>query len=143
MMCTRVALNERRTTALIGLGVSAISETPDCYHQNEKIITVYDRRIAKGELPTFRGHRLSADDQRRRRKILALMTGFQVRLDEDEIADARAFLAPLLEDGLCEIQGRDLRVPLHGRAFLRNVTAFFDAHLRAAQPSGPKYSTSA
>jgi hypothetical protein len=32
---------------------------------------------------------------------------------------------------------------MQGRPFLRNVTAFFDAHLRAAQPSGPKYSTSA
>ena len=40
---------ERRTTVLFGLGVSAISETPDCYHQNEKIITVYDRRVQKDE----------------------------------------------------------------------------------------------
>jgi oxygen-independent coproporphyrinogen-3 oxidase len=133
---------ERRTSTLVGFGVSAISETDDCYHQNEKIITVYDRRITKGELPTFRGHRLSADDQRRRGKILALMTGFRVRLDADEIADARQFLAPLLADGLCEIVGDELRVPMQGRPFLRNVTAFFDAHLRAAQPSGPKYSTS-
>ena len=50
---------ERRTTALFGLGVSAISETPDCYHQNEKIITVYERRVQKGEVPTLRGHKLS------------------------------------------------------------------------------------
>ena len=54
---------ERRTTALLGLGVSAISETPDCYHQNEKVITVYDRRVQHGEIPTLRGHRLSADDR--------------------------------------------------------------------------------
>lgn len=133
---------ERRTTTLLGLGVSAISETPDCYHQNEKIITVYERRLTKGELPTFRGHLLSDDDKRRRAKILSIMTTFRVSLDDAaEIADARAFLAPLLADGLCEIEGSELRVPMRGRAFLRNVTAFFDAHLRAAQPSGPKYST--
>jgi oxygen-independent coproporphyrinogen-3 oxidase len=133
---------ERRTTTLLGLGVSAISETPDCYHQNEKIITVYERRLAKDELPTFRGHLLSEDDRRRRAKILSIMTTFRVRLDDaSEVADARAFLAPLLADGLCEISGDELRVPMHGRAFLRNVTAFFDAHLRASQPSGPKYST--
>ena len=133
---------ERRTTTLLGVGVSAISETPDCYHQNEKIITVYERRLAKDELPTFRGHLLSDDDRRRRGKILAIMTTFRVRLDDAaEVADARTFLAPLLEDGLCEIEGDELRVPMHGRAFLRNVTAFFDAHLRASHPSGPKYST--
>jgi oxygen-independent coproporphyrinogen-3 oxidase len=134
---------ERRTTTLLGLGVSAISETPDCYHQNEKIITVYERRIGKDEIPTFRGHILSIDDQRRRAKILAIMTTFRVRLDDhDEVADAQAFLAPLVADGLCEISDGELRVPMHGRAFLRNITAFFDAHLRASQPSGPKYSTS-
>ena len=38
---------DRRTTALLGLGVSAISETPACYHQNEKVITVYERRVAR------------------------------------------------------------------------------------------------
>jgi len=133
---------ERYTTVLLGLGVSAISDTPDCYHQNEKIITVYERRLAKDEIPTYRGHLLSDDDRRRRAKILSIMTTFHVTLDDNaEVADARAFLAPLLADGLCEIEGRDLRVPLHGRAFLRNVTAFFDAHLRASHPSGPKYST--
>src|SRR5262249_14691938 len=50
---------ERRTTVLLGLGVSAISETPGCYHQNEKVITVYDRRVTAGDVPTLRGHLLS------------------------------------------------------------------------------------
>ena len=31
---------ELRTTTLLGLGVSAISETPDCYHQNEKVLAL-------------------------------------------------------------------------------------------------------
>src|SRR4029453_18407122 len=86
---------ERRTTALLGLGVSAISETPDCYHQNEKVITVYERRVQQAEIPTLRGHRLSDDDRRRREKILALMTTFQVALDPDEVEDARTYLEPL------------------------------------------------
>ncbi|HEX4914091.1 MAG TPA: oxygen-independent coproporphyrinogen III oxidase, partial [Vicinamibacterales bacterium] len=61
-----------RTTALLGLGVSAISETPACYHQNEKVITVYERRVANGEIPTHRGHVLSDDDQRRAGLIRSL-----------------------------------------------------------------------
>ena len=131
---------ERRTTALLGLGVSAISETPGCYHQNEKIITVYDRRVQRDEIPTLRGHRLSADDARRREKILTLMTTFRVSLDQDELADARAFLGTLLEDGIVTIEQDELRIPLHGRPFLRNAAAFFDLHLRKSQPTGPLYS---
>ncbi len=42
---------DRRTTALLGLGVSAISETPTCFHQNEKVITVYERRVARRRDP--------------------------------------------------------------------------------------------
>src|SRR5262249_52976634 len=59
------AYTELRTTVLLGLGIRAISETPDCYHQNEKIIPVYNRRLEKDELPSFRGHILSDDDKRR------------------------------------------------------------------------------
>lgn len=131
---------ERRTTALLGLGVSAISETPGCYHQNEKVITVYERRIQKGEIPTLRGHRLSSDDVRRREKILKLMTTFRVELDPDEVADAQGFLAPMLKDGIVSIEDGELRLPVHGRAFLRNIAAFFDLRLRTSQPSGPLYS---
>jgi oxygen-independent coproporphyrinogen-3 oxidase len=131
---------ERRTTVLLGLGVSAISETPDCYHQNEKIITVYERRILPGDIPTLRGHVLSDEDRRRREKILSLMTTFRVSLDSDEVLDARDFLAPLLEDDLVAIEGNELRILPRGRAFLRNAAAFFDRHLRTSQPKGPVYS---
>jgi oxygen-independent coproporphyrinogen-3 oxidase len=131
---------ERRTTALLGLGVSAISETPDCYHQNEKVITVYDRRVQQGEIPTLRGHRLSADDRHRREKILSLMTTFRVSLAPDETADARTFLEPLIEDGVVELEGDELRIPPHGRPFLRNAATLFDVHLRRSQPTGPLYS---
>jgi oxygen-independent coproporphyrinogen III oxidase len=131
---------ERRTTVLLGLGVSAISETPECYHQNEKVITVYERRVLQGEIPTLRGHLLSEDDRRRREKILALMTSFHVALDADEVNDAREFLAPLVDDELVTIGDGELRILPKGRAFLRNAAAFFDVHLRTSQPSGPTYS---
>jgi oxygen-independent coproporphyrinogen-3 oxidase len=132
---------ERRTTALLALGVSGISETPDCYHQSEKVITVYERRVTHGEIPTLRGHRLSPDDQRRHEKIVALMTGFRVPLDAEEMADAQVFLATLVADGLITLADGELRVPVHGRPFLRNIATLFDVHLRASQPTGPVYST--
>ena len=133
---------EARTNVLLGLGVSAISESADCYHQNEKVIAVYDRRIDGHEIPTYRGHLLSPDDRRRRDQIMAMMTRFSVALDDAQAVDARAFLAPLLEDGLAVLEGDVLRVPPAGRPFIRNIATFFDEHFRAARPASPMYSRS-
>ena len=133
---------EAPTNALLGLGVSAISETADCYHQNEKVITVYDRRIDRNEIPTHRGHLLSPDDRRRREQIVAVMTRFAVTLDDAQAVDAGVFLAPLLEDGLAVLEGNVLRVPPAGRAFIRNIAMFFDEYFRETRPASPMYSRS-
>ena len=131
-----------RTDVLLGLGVSAISETPGCYHQNEKVLPVYQRRVEAGELPTHRGHQLTEHEQRRRQQILSLMTTFAAPLDPGESDDAAAFLAPLAADGLVEIMPRALRVTDRGRPFLRNIAAFFDDEYRRERPSAPVFSTS-
>lgn len=131
---------DRRTAALVGLGVSAISETPTCFHQNEKVITVYERRIAEGAIPTLRGHSLTADDRRRADRILSLMTTGHASLDPGDAADARGFLHELVADGLAEVGESELRVTADGKPFLRNIAAFFDARLRASERQGPVYS---
>ena len=115
---------EHRTTTLLGLGVSAISETPDCYHQNEKVIALYEKRVAKAEVPTLRGHKLTSDERRQRAQILSLMTTFAAEIDQAEHDDAVEYLAPLVADGLVEIDQRELRVLPEGRPFLRNAAAF-------------------
>jgi oxygen-independent coproporphyrinogen-3 oxidase len=131
------------TDTLLGLGVSGISETPDCYHQNEKVLTLYERRVRGGEIPTLRGHMLSPEDRRRRRKISELMTTFGVQLDPGEAERASQALGSLLEDGLVHLDGEKLTVLAEGRAFLRNTAAFFDEYLGHEKVSGPTYSTSA
>jgi oxygen-independent coproporphyrinogen-3 oxidase len=131
---------DRRTTALLGLGVSAISETPAAYHQNEKVITVYERRVADGEIPTLRGHVLSDDDRHRAGVIRALMTSGRAPLTPAEAASAREELADLVRDGLIEIGERELRITAAGKPFIRNVAAFFDSYLRGAAKEGPVYS---
>ena len=131
---------DRRTTALLGLGVSAISETPAAYHQNEKVITVYDRRVAAGEIPTLRGHVLSDEDRRRADAIRSLMTRGRAPLRPEDRADAETQLADLIADGLVEIAGGELRVTAQGTPFIRNAAAFFDAYYRHAASQGPTYS---
>ena len=131
---------DRRTTSLLGLGVSAISETPSCYHQNEKVITVYERRVGEAEIPTHRGHLLSDDDRRRAGLIRSLMTAGRAPLTDDDRDEARRELASLVADGIVEIDHRELRITPSGKPFIRNAAAFFDTYLRNSAREGPVYS---
>jgi oxygen-independent coproporphyrinogen-3 oxidase len=130
---------DRRTTALLGLGVSAISETPWCFHQNEKVITVYERRVGEGEIPTLRGHVLSDDDRRRAAAIRSLMTTGRAPLTADDRIAAQSALAEPIADGIVEILANELRVTAEGMPFIRNVAAFFDTYLSTPR-QGPTYS---
>jgi oxygen-independent coproporphyrinogen-3 oxidase len=124
---------ERRTTVLLGLGVSAISETPGCFHQNEKAFPVYERRVRQREIPTLRGHLLSAEDRRLREQILEFMTRFKVALRPDQQQDAKAFLRPMIEDGLVKVADDTLQLTEKGTPFLRNACMFFDQRLRSQE----------
>ncbi|MDX6557996.1 MAG: oxygen-independent coproporphyrinogen oxidase [Blastocatellia bacterium] len=121
---------ELRTQVLLGLGVSAISETPTCFHQNEKAFPVYERRVQQGEVPTLRGHLLSEEDRRLREQILTFMTRFEVELKTEQTPDATVFLDSLVGDGLVEVRDQKLVLTDRGRPFLRNACMFFDQRLR-------------
>src|SRR5438874_4374490 len=95
---------ETRTRVLLGLRVSAISEAPTCFHQNEKAFPVYERRVQQREIPTFRGHLLSEEDRDLREQILKFMTRFEVELRDGQTEDAKTFLSSLIDDGLIEIR---------------------------------------
>ncbi len=134
---------DRRTDALIGLGVSSISETPGCFHQNEKVLPVYERRVQNGEIPTFRGHLLDTEDRKHREQILEFMTKSSVELESDaQATDVRQFIASLFEDGLVSLEGRRLMLTERGRPFLRNACMALDARLRAKAPDTKVFSSS-
>jgi len=124
---------ETRTRVLLGLGVSAISETPTCFHQNEKAFPVYERRVRQGQIPTLRGHLLSDEDRQLREQILTFMTRFEVDLLPEQTSDAAVFLDPLIRDGLVELRDTKLILTDSGRPFLRNACMFFDQRLRQQQ----------
>jgi oxygen-independent coproporphyrinogen-3 oxidase len=134
---------DRRTEVLLGLGVSSISETPGCFHQNEKVLPVFERRVKAGEIPTLRGHLLSQEDRVRREQILRLMTLWEVELESDEQASKVAeILAPLIQDQLAEINGRNLKLTPQGRPFLRNACMALDERLRRQMPNTKVFSQS-
>jgi oxygen-independent coproporphyrinogen-3 oxidase len=134
---------DRRTDVLLGLGVSSISETPGCFHQNEKVLPLYEKRVTSGEIPTLRGHILTDEDRRHREQILRFMTRWQVELESDAQAkDVSEFLKSLVEDGLVTIDGRQLKLTEVGRPFLRNACMALDARLRSRAPETKVFSQS-
>lgn len=124
---------ETRTTVLLGLGVSAISETPTCFHQNEKAFPVYERRVRQGEIPTLRGHLLTEEDRILREQVLQFMTRFRVNLLPNQSDDAKSFLRPMIEDGLVRVTDETLELTVKGTPFLRNACMFFDQRLRSQE----------
>lgn len=134
---------EMRTDILLGIGVSAISEAPTCFHQNEKVLPVYERRVDEGVIPSFRGHLLSNEDRYYREQILQFMTRSQVELkDEDQASDVRQFLKPLFDDDLVELEGRRLKISEKGKPFLRNACMALDMRLRQSKPETRVFSSS-
>jgi oxygen-independent coproporphyrinogen-3 oxidase len=134
---------DQRTDVLLGLGVSSISETPFSFHQNEKVLPLYEQALNDGVLPTMRGHILTEEDQVRRRQILKLMTEFEVEfLSAEQEQGAKEFLAEMINDKLLVIKDHKLVVLEAGRPFLRNACVYFDERLKTKQPQTKIFSQS-
>jgi len=134
---------EERTQILLGLGVSSISETPDCFHQNEKALPVYERRVKSSEIPTLRGHKLSQEDQLRREQILQFMTSGQVCLDsESHVKSVASDLEEMIKDGLVVVSDGEMRLTEKGTPFLRNACMALDERLKVKKPDAQVFSKS-
>jgi len=134
---------DQKSDVLLGLGVSAISETPWSFHQNEKLLNIYQERVEKGEIPTHRGHVHTDQDREHRQQILNLMTQLEVSLKNPSQAEAaKTFLAEMAIDGLVEVTDQKILITEKGRPFLRNACVFFDERLRNKQPQTQVFSKS-
>ncbi|MEN0058675.1 MAG: oxygen-independent coproporphyrinogen III oxidase [Bdellovibrio sp.] len=134
---------DQKTDVLLGLGVSSISETPYSFHQNEKVLPLYETALKENHLPTLRGHVLTKEDQVRRDQILKLMTEFEVSfINQEQEDNAREFLHEMMKDSLVEIRNHSLYVTEAGRPFLRNACVFFDERLKSKQPHTKIFSQS-
>lgn len=134
---------DQKSEVLLGLGVSSISETPYSFHQNEKLLNLYQERIEKGEIPTHRGHVHTEADREHRQQILNLMTQLRVSLkDAAQAKAAKEFLSEMAKDGLVTVNDQEVTITEAGRPFLRNACVFFDERLRQKQPQTQVFSKS-
>ncbi|MBK8163435.1 MAG: oxygen-independent coproporphyrinogen III oxidase [Gammaproteobacteria bacterium] len=127
---------------LVGLGVTSIGMVGDCYAQNVKELDEYQRLLAEGRLPVYRGIRLDADDRLRREVITRLICHFELdmRAIEREFAiDFAGYfaaelrdLAAMQADGLLDIGADVITVHPVGHLLIRNVCMVFDRYLRGS-----------
>ncbi|WP_416138522.1 oxygen-independent coproporphyrinogen III oxidase [Halomonas sp. HK25] len=128
---------------MIALGITSIGKVGDTYSQNVKETAQYQHRLQEGQLPVFRGYRLSDDDRLRRDVINALMCHNRIDFAaieaahgivfRDTFADALVQLQEMADDGLLAIREGEIEVLPTGRLMMRNAAMAFDAYLTKSQ----------
>jgi oxygen-independent coproporphyrinogen-3 oxidase len=131
---------------LIGIGVSSIGSFEEFYYQNARDLEGYYDLIDKQQLPIKKGVELSLDDRIRKSVIMQIMCEgkidklqtqqyFGIRFDAYFESELRA-LDGLAEDGLVEVEAREIRITPIGRFFLRNIAMVFDAYRNTSVREG-------
>jgi oxygen-independent coproporphyrinogen-3 oxidase len=127
---------------IYAFGMSAISQIPEAYWQNEKELPSYFGALDAGQMPLARGYVLTAEDRFRRETIMRVMCDLSLDYEvmsaslgvdfAQHFAAELAELAPLAADGLVTFHPGGLEVTDAGRLFIRNIAMTFDNTLAAA-----------
>lgn len=130
---------------LLGLGVSAISDTGTAFAQNNKTLHDYYADIKKGELSVTKGYFLSNEDIQFKTYILDIACKGRVKfnpVDKDLLTEYTfPLLNKLKNDGLITFTDSEVIVTKSGHNFLRNIASAFDLHLqRSSNYTGNKFS---
>ena len=120
----------QKTQLMIGLGMSAISDSWSGFAQNVKTVKEYECLVNTDEIPVFKGHMLTEEDLQVRQHILNLMCQFKTTwIESEELIFNEKLLKELEEDELIGIDSSGVQVFEEGKPFVRNVCMAFDAHL--------------
>lgn len=134
-----------KTKAMIGLGVSSISDSWYGFAQNVKSIEEYYHLIEEGIIPIYRGHILSKEDLTIRRHILNLMCHFETswaheELTFNELPETLIKLKEFENDGLLNFGIEQITVTKKGKPFIRNICMAFDLLLQRKKPDTQLFS---
>ena len=134
-----------KTKAMIGLGVSAISDSWFGFAQNVKQIEDYYKLLEDDQIPVFRGHILNDEDLIIRKHILNLMCNFKTswsdkKMKIPEIPDILIQLKEMEKDELLEIKSTKINVLKKGYPYIRNVCMSFDLYLKRKSPNAQLFS---
>jgi len=135
----------RAGSDIYSFGMSAISQTPEVYWQNEKELPAYCAAVDAGRVPVQRGYAVTAEDQIRRETIMRAMCDLSLDYAAmsaklginftEHFAPELAALAPFEADGLVKRTPTGMAITDAGRLFIRNIAMCFDNTLA---PSGER-----
>lgn len=127
-----------KTQLMVGLGMSAISDSWYAFAQNVKTVEEYQKTVEAGEIPVIKGHILNDEDLVVRRHILNLMCQLETTFDMSnsfpELEHAFGMLKEMEKDELVEIHDHRIQITEKGRAFTRNVAMVFDLRMMRNKP---------
>ena len=123
----------QRTSLLLGLGVSSISDAGIAFAQNEKSLSDYYTAIKNNDLAAFRGYFLNEEDIDFRKYILDISCQGKTAFLHKNLPVLKEFSFPELikleADGFIQWNEERLQVTELGRNFIRNICSSFDLHL--------------
>ncbi|MFV7790386.1 oxygen-independent coproporphyrinogen III oxidase [Aliarcobacter lanthieri] len=124
---------------LIGIGLTSIGNGVDYYAQNFKDLDSWEKAIDNGDLPVFKGYKLSDDDILRQFVIMELMSNFSLNIErvekefkinfKDYFNDALLLLKEFEDAELIKINDEKIEVFPTGTMLIRNICMPFDAYL--------------
>jgi oxygen-independent coproporphyrinogen III oxidase len=135
----------RAGSDIYSFGMSAISQIPEAYWQNEKELPKYQEAVDAGRVPLHRAYFVTDEDKIRRETIMRAMCDLSLDFAsmsqklginfEQHFASELASLAPFEADGLVKRTPTGLEVTDKGRLFIRNIAMCFD---NALAPAGER-----
>lgn len=121
---------------LLGLGVSAISDTGNGFAQNTKTLHDYYSYVNAGKLAIQKGYFLNAQDVSFRKYIMDISCKGETQFQKDDLQILQAQVFPKLpemeKDGLVEWNDSMIKLTAQGHYFIRNVCSAFDLYLNEA-----------
>ncbi|MBD66019.1 MAG: oxygen-independent coproporphyrinogen III oxidase [Halobacteriovoraceae bacterium] len=138
---------DKKSDVLIGLGASAISQTPESFVQNPKDLITYQYAIANSQIKINKSHYLSTDEKLEAQIIAELMCYSRIEPKQYQRFKRNNQIIQeidqLRRDGLIELSNEGLSVTEIGKPFLRNIASVFDGHLRSTRALGKNFSSTA
>lgn len=131
-----------RECDLVALGVSAIGKIGNVFAQNAVTTMEYEALLENDQLPIRKGLVVDEDDALRAEVIQALMCNDLLTFDTFDAAHGIRFreyfaaelerLAPLVKDGLVELDQSGITITGTGRLLLRSIAMVFDRYIDKA-----------
>ena len=132
----------RAGSDIYAFGMSAVSQIPDAYWQNEKELPKYHAAVDADKVPLHKAYFVSEEDKIRRETIMRTMCDLSLDFVamsqklginfEQHFAKELTALAPYEIDGLIRRTANGLEVTDSGRLFIRNIAMCFDNTLAPA-----------